>query len=422
MNPPTPTPALNDTQRACLDLFSRAHPTAPPPTRLKFCRARKFDPSRAIQLYANYQGAIRKHALEGISRGELFRLLGTRLVYYTGARARDGAMLLVVDVSRMNAGAGGARLTQQDLLRLAFHVSRRLTDLPATQAKGICLVVDLREATWSSVDTSLISLLGNFFQNNVPVSLRHILLLEPPWWLNMAMTIVLPFLSTKLQSRLEVVVPEKGPGPRTGLTRWIDFGQVPEAMGGGYLDFDWDTWVRGMMEEAEAAELPVEKAERGVTMAKAPPAPQTSQQRLGMLEEEAMARIDVLLGEDYLIENGEVRREKEQERRASLDAILQTAASTVAGQRVRDGMEMETETEMQTRPLDLGTLFVRLRDPQERLKIPNLYSLLDEIEHGHGDLVSLLTPTAAASHTNASPAVERPATGAVRRKTSVEPL
>lgn len=246
---------LNEQQKACLDQFLQAFPSTSSDVALKFCRARKWDAQRAISLRHNYLGSIKKYALGdqqdlfmGIGNGmSLVDLLNTGLIYLPGSRAIDASTILIVEAGHLTSGPHGTLLSTNSILRLAFWVGEMAVTQEQTQLYGLTLIIDLHDVSFADFDAQSITNLANFFQNSMPCSVKSILLLRAPWWITVAVNLVLPFLSAKMRNRVHLIDSLQALKTEGG----VELCAVPKRIGGS-MSFDLGLWVK---EQAEHISL-----------------------------------------------------------------------------------------------------------------------------------------------------------------------
>ena len=224
---------LNDAQVQTLFAFLASNPTCTVPTALRFCYARKFDLARTQTLFNNYKGAVEKNGLSGTTVNDVLQELRTAKLYCPGGRDRDGAGLFVICARNHVSKTFSLESTQ----KLAFYLAELVTSHPKTQRNGLTLICDLDGVEWSQFDSAFMQKITNFFQNNVPCSIKHILFYKPPWWVNMLITMMTPFLKQKMRQRIKTCKTVKE------LEEIVDKDQLPEQLG-GKMQYDHDFFIR----------------------------------------------------------------------------------------------------------------------------------------------------------------------------------
>ena len=224
---------LNDAQIQTLFAFLASNPACTVSTALRFCYARKFNLTRIQTLFNNYKGAVEKDGLSGTTVTDVLEELRTAKLYCPGGRDKDGAGLFVICAKNHIIKQFPMESTQ----KLAFYLAELVTSHPKTQRNGLTLICDLGGVEWSQFDSTFIQKIISFFQNNVPCSIKHILLYKPPWWINMLVKMVTPFLKEKMRQRIKICKDEKD------LEEVVSRDQLPEQLG-GKLQYDHDYFIR----------------------------------------------------------------------------------------------------------------------------------------------------------------------------------
>lgn len=233
---------LTEPQEQTILAFLSAHPECTLQDALKFAYARKFDLPRTSQLYANFVEAVKRNGFERVVASDVLEELRTGKMYVPGGRDRQGAALFVVCARKHRP----KQFTSAETLRLAFYLAQVCTTSTKTQRNGVTLISDLEGVEWANFDAAFQKSIANFFQNNVPAAVKHILLYKPAWWVSMLVKMVSPFLKEKMRQRICICKDS------TELQQFIDGEQLPKALGGKY-EYDHEYFVRNELAKMEGA-------------------------------------------------------------------------------------------------------------------------------------------------------------------------
>lgn len=126
-------------------------------------------------------------------------------MYIPGTRDRNGAHLFVINAKEHVP----ADSNPVDTLKLAFYMGETIISSESAQKRGITIVVNLEGVGWSNYDHSFHTKTVQFFQDTIPARIKTILLLNAPWWINMLMRMVTPFMKQKMRDRVGVPCMQK---------------------------------------------------------------------------------------------------------------------------------------------------------------------------------------------------------------------
>ena len=330
---------LTAPQKQILLSFLTANPTCTVQAALRFCYARKFDLKRIQTLFNNYVSAVEKNGLNWVTINDVVEELRTLKLYCPGSRDKEGAGLFVICARNHKS----KQFPMDSTLKLAFYLAELVTSHPKTQRNGLTLICDLDGVEWSQFDSAFIQKMISFFQNNVPCSIKHILLYKPPWWVNMLVKMVTPFLKEKMRQRIKICRSD------SDLKEVIDPSQLPEHLG-GKLQYNHDYFIRNELSKVKKIfaykTLPTKKEREGVDTALVEPPREAS----------------------YLVENKTVRDVLESERDRKMRAFE----------------EMFREENLRSRSYDITGVLNVLRDCEARKNI-NVCRVMYWLEHPYPD-------------------------------------
>ena len=328
---------LTEPQEEVVFSFLTSNPSCTVPTALRFCYARKFDLARIQTLFNNYMSAVEKSGLSGITVNDVLEELRTAKLYCPGGRDKEGAGLFVICARNHRS----KQFPMESTLRLAFYLAELVTSHPKTQRNGLTLICDLDGVEWSQFDSAFIQRITSFFQNNVPCSIKHILLYKPPWWVNMLVKMVTPFLKEKMRQRIKICKEEKD------LEEVVSKDQLPEQLG-GKMQYDHDYFIRNELSK--------------INRVFASKAMQTRRER----EEADMALVEPPKNAKYLVESKVVRDALLNERNKELEALNERLRAEALKSPIQDvSVILEMLRRRETRKLiDVWVVMHNLEHPQ----------------------------------------------------------
>ncbi|EPZ30833.1 hypothetical protein ROZALSC1DRAFT_26720 [Rozella allomycis CSF55] len=189
---------------AVLDFINEVH-DCPPFLAAKFLFARKFNIQRAVELYKNYVKLVRLHELQNVHINDVLPLLKTKSMYLPDSIPGEASA--------------------EDILKLAFYLSEAALSSVRTQRRGFTIIMNMQNVGWSNYDTTFQDSAFKFFQNNIPASIRNILIYQAPWWVNMMLKVTNPFLKQKIKDR-----------------DFVEEDQLPVDLGGNF-EYDHESWI-----------------------------------------------------------------------------------------------------------------------------------------------------------------------------------
>ena len=164
----------------------------------KFLKGRKFNLNRAISTYRSYLAAIHKYSLQNITIQDVKEELRTRKMFIPGSLAKDNSTLFIINAAHHNPNS----FTRQQTLSLAFFMAQYAMESSETQKNGITIISNFKGVSWSNLDIDFQKTIINLFSNNIPLSVKHIVIYDPPWMLNALIKIISPFLKQKIRDRV----------------------------------------------------------------------------------------------------------------------------------------------------------------------------------------------------------------------------
>lgn len=229
---------LSADNRKTLESFQNDHNLVPEMA-LRFLYARKFNRLRADELLANYQTAITQHGFDTITAQDVEAEMRTGKMYLPGTRDRNGAALFIINAAKHKPGEFVAEQT----VKLAFYLGELATSNIRTQKSGITLVANMDGVEWTNFDSNFQKNVLDFFQQNIPARVKNILLFRAPWWINMMVKMVTPFLSEKLRDRIRCLDDD------SELICYVEPDQLPADLGGKF-NYDHSAFVKHELDRA----------------------------------------------------------------------------------------------------------------------------------------------------------------------------
>ena len=169
---------------------------------LRFLRARKFDVDRALQLYVNYYKYCHRHRelLDGARLEAVEHIIKTGVLGVLPAPLKNGTRGLCFCPARWVVST----MDPQDCFRLFWLVLERLMEDEETQVHGISLIDNAKGGS--------LQLLYHFMrtdawkwavelQDAFPARFKGLHFIHEPWYIDLVMRVVKPFLKQKHRDR-----------------------------------------------------------------------------------------------------------------------------------------------------------------------------------------------------------------------------
>ncbi|XP_055346155.1 tyrosine-protein phosphatase non-receptor type 9-like isoform X2 [Paramacrobiotus metropolitanus] len=223
------------------NLISKPHPHVGVISKamaLKFLMARKFDVARALELYRQYQIVRHTVGLNGLDphseplRSELYSGRFTVL----DAKDLQGATIGVLTARLHNPETKPATEKERTVTMQAvlFQLDAALASRE-TQRNGLTLVYDMMGVRWLTADLRFAKHLLSILKGGFPARLKKILIVDPPSWLSIPLSVIRPFITPKMLERIYLI-------NRVQLREHIAPHSIPESLG-GTLRHDHAHWI-----------------------------------------------------------------------------------------------------------------------------------------------------------------------------------
>uniref|UniRef100_A0A8C1HCC1 Tyrosine-protein phosphatase non-receptor type 9 n=1 Tax=Cyprinus carpio carpio TaxID=630221 RepID=A0A8C1HCC1_CYPCA len=226
-------------------------------TAVKFLTARKFDVSRAIDLFQAYKNTRIKEGIYNINPNEeplRSELLCGKFTVLPGRDAKGAALALFT-----------ARLHRPDLtthkavLQAIIYQLDKAIESVQTQRDGLIFIYDMTNSTYANFDYELCVKILNLLKGAFPARLKCVFIVSSPLWFRAPFAVLRLFVREKLRERVCTVKAHE-------LVNHIPVSSLPEHLGGSsqYRHAHWNgsvLWLPGTT--TETAALSVHVAEPG---------------------------------------------------------------------------------------------------------------------------------------------------------------
>ncbi|XP_016300197.1 tyrosine-protein phosphatase non-receptor type 9-like [Sinocyclocheilus anshuiensis] len=201
-------------------------------TAVKFLMARKFDVSRAIDLFQAYKNTRIKEGIYNINPNEeplRSELLSGKFTVLPGRDAKGAALALFT-----------ARLHRPDLtthkavLQAIIYQLDKAIESVQTQRDGLIFIYDMTNSTYGNFDYELCVKILNLLKGAFPARLKCVFIVSSPLWFRAPFTVLRLFVREKLRERVCTVKAHE-------LVNHIPFSSLPEHLGGSsqYSHIAW---------------------------------------------------------------------------------------------------------------------------------------------------------------------------------------
>ncbi|KAM4710098.1 tyrosine-protein phosphatase non-receptor type 9-like [Discoglossus pictus] len=208
------------------ELKNREQPqvvSVPPNTAVKFLMARKFDVSRAIDLFQAYRNTRLKEGIYNINPDEeplRSELLSGKFTVLPGRDANGAALALFT-----------ARLHRPDVtthkavLQAIIYQLDKAIERVETQRNGLIFIYDMINSTYGNFDYELCVKILNLLKGAFPARLKCVFIVSSPLWFRAPFAVLRLFVREKLRERVRTVKAHE-------LVNHIPKDSLPEHLGG----------------------------------------------------------------------------------------------------------------------------------------------------------------------------------------------
>uniref|UniRef100_A0A8C2FRU7 Tyrosine-protein phosphatase non-receptor type 9 n=1 Tax=Cyprinus carpio TaxID=7962 RepID=A0A8C2FRU7_CYPCA len=201
-------------------------------TAVKFLMARKFDVSRAIDLFQAYKNTRIKEGIYNINPNEeplRIELLSGKFTVLVKMKIKGAALALFT-----------ARLHQPDLtthkavLQAIIYQLDKAIESVQTQRDGLIFIYDMTNSTYANFDYELCVKILNLLKGAFPARLKCVFIVSSPLWFRAPFAVLRLFVREKLRERVCTVKAHE-------LVNHIPVSSLPEHLGGSsqYSHIAW---------------------------------------------------------------------------------------------------------------------------------------------------------------------------------------
>ncbi|MED6248581.1 hypothetical protein ATANTOWER_002240 [Ataeniobius toweri] len=193
------------------------------PTAVKFLMARKFDVSRAIDLFQAYKNTRIKEGIININPDEeplRSELLSGKFTVLPGRDAKGAALALFT-----------ARLHRPDItthkavLQAIIYQLDKAIESVQTQRDGLIFIYDMTNSSYGNFDYELCVKILNLLKGAFPARLKCVFIVSSPLWFRAPFAVLRLFVREKLRERVSTVRAHE-------LVSHIPVSSLPEHLGG----------------------------------------------------------------------------------------------------------------------------------------------------------------------------------------------
>lgn len=201
---------------------------------LKFVMARKFDYSRAVELYRAHQETRMKEGLADIDPNspELKRELSIGKFTVLPGRDHSGACLALF-TARLHIPE---ETTHQIVLKALVYMLDAALESYETQRHGMVFIYDMSGSKYANFDYELSIKILNMLKGAYPARLKKVLIVTAPMWFKAPFKILRLFVREKLRDRVYTV-------SQAQLVEHIPRDSLPQRFGGSNL-INHKTWLQ----------------------------------------------------------------------------------------------------------------------------------------------------------------------------------
>ncbi|KAJ3614291.1 hypothetical protein NHX12_017865 [Muraenolepis orangiensis] len=209
------------------------------PTAVKFLMARKFDVSRAIDLFQAYKNTRIKEGIFNINPDEeplRSELLCGKFTVLPGRDANGAALALFT-----------ARLHRPDvtthkavLQAIIYQLDKAIESLQ-TQRDGLIFIYDMTNSSYGNFDYELCVKILNLLKGAFPARLKCVFIVSSPLWFRAPFAVLRLFVREKLRERVCTVKAHE-------LADHIPVSALPEHLG-GMSQYSHVAWIQSCVNE-----------------------------------------------------------------------------------------------------------------------------------------------------------------------------
>uniref|UniRef100_A0A667YKH8 Tyrosine-protein phosphatase non-receptor type 9 n=1 Tax=Myripristis murdjan TaxID=586833 RepID=A0A667YKH8_9TELE len=220
------------------------------PTAVKFLMARKFDVSRAIDLFQAYKNTRIKEGIFNINPDEeplRSELLSGKFTVLPGRDAKGAALALFT-----------ARLHRPDItthkavLQAIIYQLDKAIESVQTQRDGLIFIYDMTNSSYGNFDYELCVKILNLLKGAFPARLKCVFIVSSPLWFRAPFAVLRLFVREKLRERVCTVKAHE-------LANHIPVSSLPEHLG-GTSQYSHVAWIQSCVNthtNSLGSELPV---------------------------------------------------------------------------------------------------------------------------------------------------------------------
>ncbi|XP_039614161.1 tyrosine-protein phosphatase non-receptor type 9 [Polypterus senegalus] len=227
------------------ELKRREHPNVvlvSQKTAVKFLMARKFDVSRAIDLFQAYKNTRLKEGINNINPDEeplRSELLSGKFTVLPGRDAKGAAIALFT-----------ARLHRPDItthkavLQAIIYQLDRAIESIQTQRDGLVFIYDMTSSTYGNFDYELCVKILNLLKGAFPARLKCVFIVSSPLWFRAPFAVLRLFVREKLRERVCTVKSHE-------LTSHVPMESLPEHLGGS-SKYNHIAWIQACVNSSQS--------------------------------------------------------------------------------------------------------------------------------------------------------------------------
>ncbi|XP_030643834.1 tyrosine-protein phosphatase non-receptor type 9 [Chanos chanos] len=210
-------------------------------TAVKFLMARKFDVSRAIELFQAYKNTRIKEGIYNINPDEeplRTELLSGKFTVLPGRDAKGAALALFT-----------ARLHRPDftthkavLQAIIYQLDKAIESIQ-TQREGLIFIYDMMNSTYANFDYELCVKILNLLKGAFPARLKCVFIVSSPLWFRAPFAVLRLFVREKLRERVCTVKAHE-------LANFIPVTSLPEHLGGS-SQYSHVAWIQSCVNSAQ---------------------------------------------------------------------------------------------------------------------------------------------------------------------------
>uniref|UniRef100_A0A7N9AU73 Tyrosine-protein phosphatase non-receptor type 9 n=1 Tax=Mastacembelus armatus TaxID=205130 RepID=A0A7N9AU73_9TELE len=193
------------------------------PTAVKFLMARKFDVSRAIDLFQAYKNTRLKEGIININPDEeplRSELLSGKFTVLPGRDAKGAALaLFTARLHRPDA------TTHKAVLQAIIYQLDKAIESIQTQRDGLIFIYDMTNSSYGNFDYELCVKILNLLKGAFPARLKCVFIVSSPLWFRAPFAVLRLFVREKLRERVCTVKAHE-------LAIHIPVSSLPEHLGG----------------------------------------------------------------------------------------------------------------------------------------------------------------------------------------------